>query len=146
ATGNIGAELVAKAPPDGHAVLFAATSFATNPALTRALAFDPAKSFAPVGLVATSSLTVVVYPQLPAKSMREFIELARRQPARPPAQVVSKLNSEMNLLLKEDETRQILAKQGMTAAGGSPEELAQLVRRELARWSRVVAKAGIKAD
>ena len=81
ATGNIGADLVAKSAPDGHTVLFAATSFAVNPAMTR-LPFDPQKSFAPVALVATSSLAVLVNPDLRAGSMREFVALARAQPGK----------------------------------------------------------------
>jgi tripartite-type tricarboxylate transporter receptor subunit TctC len=80
ATGNIGAELVAKAPPDGHSMLFAATSFGSTPALYRNLPFDPLKSFAPLVLIATSGLGLVVHPQLPAKSVREFIQLAKRRP------------------------------------------------------------------
>ena len=82
ATGNIGADFVAKATPDGHTVLFTATSFSTTPALTAKLPFDPLKSFAPVSLVATSSMSLVVHPQLPVKSLKEFIALARREPGR----------------------------------------------------------------
>lgn len=82
ATGNIGADFVAKAPPDGHTMLFTATSFATTPALTAKLPFDPVKSFAPVSLVATSSMSLVVHPQLPVKSLNEFIALAKRQPGK----------------------------------------------------------------
>ena len=82
ATGNIGAEFVAKAAPDGHTLLFVATSFGTTPALARTLPFDPVQSFAPVVLVATSGLVVVVNPQLPARSMRELIELAKREPGK----------------------------------------------------------------
>lgn len=81
ATGNIGTELVAKSPPDGYAVLFAATSFAANPAMTRT-PYDPQKSFAPVALVATSSLAVLVNPEVAARNMREFIALAKAQPGR----------------------------------------------------------------
>jgi tripartite-type tricarboxylate transporter receptor subunit TctC len=81
ATGNIGAEVVAKSPPDGYAVLFAATSFAANHAMTRT-PYDPEKSFAPVALVATSSLAVLVNPELPARNMREFIALAKAQPGK----------------------------------------------------------------
>jgi tripartite-type tricarboxylate transporter receptor subunit TctC len=80
ATGNIGAEFVSKAPPDGHTVLFTATSFGTTPPLFPKLPFDPAKSFAPVVLIATSGLALVVHPQLPVKSVREFIQLARQRP------------------------------------------------------------------
>lgn len=80
ATGNIGAEFVAKAAPDGHVVLMTATSFGTTPALNPKLPFDPVRSFAPVVQVAASALTLVVHPQLPVRSMREFIELAKRRP------------------------------------------------------------------
>lgn len=82
ATGNIGTEYVAKSAPDGHTLLLVATSFGTTPALKASLPFDPVKSFAPVALVATSGLVVVIHPQLPAKSMKEFIDLARRQPGK----------------------------------------------------------------
>ena len=253
ATGNIGADLVAKSAPDGYTLLLAATSFATNPALTPALPFDPVKSFAPVALVATSNLAVVINPALPAKTLPEFLELARSQPgklyygspgnggvqhlamellkletgvnmvhvpykglggamsdviaghvqamisalqsaaphvqsgklrmlvvmsprrapafpevptlqelglreldvetwyalfapaATPPA-VVAKINADFNSLLADPAVKAFLEKQGMSTAGGTPAELAALLRRELARWSRVVAAAGIKAD
>jgi tripartite-type tricarboxylate transporter receptor subunit TctC len=80
ATGNIGTDFVAKAPPDGHVVLMTATSFGTAPALSPKLPFDPIKSFAPVVQTAASTLTLVVHPQLPANSMREFVQLAKRRP------------------------------------------------------------------
>jgi len=80
ATGNIGAEYVAKAPPDGHTVLFTATAFGMTPTLYKNLPFDPVKSFAPVVLIATSGLGLVVHPQLPVKSVREFVQLAKRRP------------------------------------------------------------------
>src|SRR2546425_1139687 len=82
ATGNIGTEYVAKAAPDGYTLLFTATSFGTNPALVRTLPFDPVKSFAPVVLAATSPVAVIVHPQVPAKSLREFIVLARGSPGK----------------------------------------------------------------
>jgi tripartite-type tricarboxylate transporter receptor subunit TctC len=82
ATGNIGADFVAKSAPDGYTLLVAATSFGTNPALARSLPFDPVKSFAPVGLIATSALAVIVNAQVPARDMRELIELARREPGK----------------------------------------------------------------
>jgi tripartite-type tricarboxylate transporter receptor subunit TctC len=252
ATGNIGAEFVAKSAPDGHTFLFVATSFGTTPALTR-VPFDPVKSFAPVALVATSGLVVVINPQLAARSMREFIELAKREPgklhysspgnggpqhlamellkletgmdivhvpykgaagaladvvgghvqatiaalqtAQPhvlsgklravgimsaerspafpevptlkeqglpelevetwygafapagtPSSVVFRVNNDINALLKDSAIREFLAKQGMTPVGGPPERLGELVKRELARWTRVVNAAGIKAD
>ena len=253
ATGTIATAYVAKAAPDGHTLLFVATSFGTTPALRSNLQFDPVKSFAPVALIATSGLGVVVHPQLPAKSMRDFIALAKRRPgelhysspgnggpqhlamelikletkidivhvpykglagamtdlvgghvqamvsalgsaapyvaggrmrllavmmaerspafpevptmkelglanlevytwygafapAGTPAPVVAKVNGDLNALLRLAEIREVLVKQGLNAAGGPPERLGNLVRDELARWKRVVAAAGIKAD
>jgi tripartite-type tricarboxylate transporter receptor subunit TctC len=67
-------------------------------------------------------------------------------PAGTPAGVVAKLNADTNALLAETDLRELLAKQGMIAAGGPPERLGNLVKSELARWARVVAAAGIKPD
>ena len=80
ATGNIGAEFVAKAAPDGHVLLMTATSFGTAPALSGKLPFDPVASFAPVIQIAASEMTFVVHPQLPVQSMRTFIDFAKRRP------------------------------------------------------------------
>ena len=63
-----------------------------------------------------------------------------------PLAVVARVNTELNALLKQSEIRDLLAKQGMAPAGGTPERFGDLVKKELARWSRVVAAAGIKAD
>jgi tripartite-type tricarboxylate transporter receptor subunit TctC len=253
ASGNIGTDFVAKAAPDGYTFLCTATSFGTNPAINRKLPFDPVKSFAPVIQLASSSVAVIVTPGLSAKSMREFLELARSQPgklyysspgsggpqhlamellkldahidlvhvpykgsggaladlvgghvqamivalqtAAPYVQsgklrmlavmsaersqafpevptlkelgladlevetwygvfapagtsgpTVAKLNAGLNALLGRVDVRAFLEKQGMAAAGGSPERFGELVKKELSRWSRVVAAAGIKAD
>jgi tripartite-type tricarboxylate transporter receptor subunit TctC len=253
ATGNIGTDFVAKAAPDGHTLLLVATSFGTTPALQKNLPFDPVKSFEPVVLVATSGLMVVTHPQVPARSMKELIELAKRQPGRmhysspgnggpqhlamelikletgmnivhvpykgaagaladvvgghveatiaavqtayphvqsgklralavmsaersgaypdvptmkeqglpdlevetwyaafapasTPSQIIHKLNSDINSVLRDAQVRQAIEKQGMTAAGGPPQRLAELVKKELPRWNRVVSAAGIKAD
>jgi tripartite-type tricarboxylate transporter receptor subunit TctC len=253
ATGSIGTEFVAKAAPDGHVVLMTATSFATAPALTPKLPFEPLASFTAVVQVAASVLSVVVHPQLPVKSIAEFIQLAKRRPGQllysspgnggpqhlttelikletgidivhvpykgasgavtdlmgghvqamvsalqtisphvragkvrmlavmaderapafpqvptmkeqgwpslvvetwygmfapagtPPA-VVSKLNADVNALLQQAEVRDALARQDLNAVGGSPERFAEMVKRELARWQRVVAAAKIKPD
>ena len=61
-----------------------ATSFGTTPALSRRLPFDPVRSFAPVVQIAASELTLVVHPQLPVKSLPEFIRLAQRRPGHVP--------------------------------------------------------------
>ena len=253
AGGNIGAESVARAPADGYTLLLAATSFSSNPTLTKALPYDPIKSFAPVALVATGGLGVYVHPSLPAKTLREFIAYAKTQPGKlyysspgtgnvqhlamellkqetgmdivhvpykgaggaiadlvggqvqatvaalqtvaahvhsgrirmlavmsaqrseafpdvptlkeqglpdievetwyalfapagTPEPIVAKWNAELNELLKEPDVKEVLAKQGLVPAGGTPQRLGERVKRELARWTAVVKKSGIKAE
>jgi tripartite-type tricarboxylate transporter receptor subunit TctC len=252
ATGNIGADAVAKSAPDGYTLLLTATSFTTNPALKPA-PFDPVKDFAPIALLATGALGVYINPQVPAKNMRELVALVKSQPgklyysspgnggpqhlamellkletgmdiihvpykgaagaitdlvggqvqamisalqtvaphvksgrlrmlavmsshradafpdvptlkeaglpdlevetwyamfapAETAAATVSRVNRDVNELLQEADVRAVLAKQGLEAAGGTPEALGARVKRELANWTRVVKAAGIKAD
>ncbi|HZS66776.1 MAG TPA: tripartite tricarboxylate transporter substrate binding protein [Burkholderiales bacterium] len=252
ATGNIGADFAAKAAPDGYTLLLTATSFTTNPALKPA-PFDPVADFAPIALVATGALGVYINPQMPAKSMREFVALVKSQPGKlyysspgnggpqhlamellkletgmdiihvpykgaagaitdlvggqvqamisalqtvaphvkngrlrmlavmsshraeafpevptlkeaglpdlevetwyamfapagTPAAIVGRANRDVNELLKEADVREVLAKQGLEPAGGTPDALGARVKRELANWTRVVNAAGIKAD
>lgn len=80
ASGAIGTDLVAKALPDGHTLLFTATAHGTVPALKRNLPYDAAKSFTPVALTATSALALVVGPQVPAAKMGDFVTLAKSRP------------------------------------------------------------------
>ena len=80
ASGVIGTEAVAKAAPDGYTFLFAATSFGTVAALQPKLPYDPIKSFAPVSLLGTSVMTLVVNNQFPAQNVREFVEQVKKQP------------------------------------------------------------------
>jgi tripartite-type tricarboxylate transporter receptor subunit TctC len=80
ASGIIGAAAVAKAAPDGYTFLFAATSFSTLAAINPTLPYDPVKSFAPVSLLGTSAMTLVVNSKFPANNVREFVEQIKKQP------------------------------------------------------------------
>ena len=81
AGGNIGADLVAKSAPDGYTLMMGAVATqAIDPALYRKIPYDAAKDFAPVALVAQVPNILVVNPSVPAKSVRELIELARAKP------------------------------------------------------------------
>jgi tripartite-type tricarboxylate transporter receptor subunit TctC len=81
AGGNIGMELAAKSPPDGHTIVFALTAqLAVNPALYKKLPYDPIKDFEPITLLATGPYILVVHPSLPVKSVNELIALARARP------------------------------------------------------------------
>jgi len=67
-------------------------------------------------------------------------------PASTPAEILRKLNGEINAILALPEIKDILTKQGLIPAGGEPERLSKLVRAELERWTRVIAEAKIRAD
>jgi tripartite-type tricarboxylate transporter receptor subunit TctC len=67
-------------------------------------------------------------------------------PAGTPAEIVSRLNAEMNALLRQPDVRETLGKQGLAATGGTPEQLAQLTRNDMERWAKVVQAAKIEPD
>jgi len=81
AGGLIGIEAAAKSNPDGHVILFAATAFSTLPALRTKTPYDPLKSFAPIVLMGASPLVLVVTNNTPAKTVREFVDYAKKQPS-----------------------------------------------------------------
>jgi tripartite-type tricarboxylate transporter receptor subunit TctC len=81
AGGNIGAEAVASAVPDGYTLLMGNNSIlATNASLYKKLPYDPVKDFKPISLVGNQANILVVNPQLPVKSMGELIQLAKAKP------------------------------------------------------------------
>lgn len=82
ASGNIGAELVAKSPPDGYTIMLATITLATNPSMYKLLNFDPIKDFAPVTLVAGVPHVLVVSPSLPVNSVKDLITLAKVEPGK----------------------------------------------------------------
>ena len=82
AGGNIAAESVAKAPPDGNTLLMSFTSHAINASLYPSLPFDPEKDFTPLTMVSTSPAVLVAHPSLPAANLRELIALAKAKPGK----------------------------------------------------------------
>jgi tripartite-type tricarboxylate transporter receptor subunit TctC len=79
AGGTIAGEIVANAPKDGHTLLIVSIAGAINPWL-RKMNYDTVKSFAPVAVLATAPNVAVVHPGLPAKSVKEFVALAKQKP------------------------------------------------------------------
>jgi tripartite-type tricarboxylate transporter receptor subunit TctC len=253
ASSNIGTEFVAKAIPDGHVLLVTATSFATNAAINPGLRYDPVAGFAPVGVLANGTLSLVISNATPVTTVQDLVALARRSPgqlnygssgngtpqhltmelfkldakvnithvpykgtagaindlmggrldamfipvhtalpyvqqgqmrmiaviapernavvpqvptmkeagypgvqvgawyamlapAGTPPEVIAKLNADVNAVINAPETHAVLARQGFSPLTGTPARLAELIRTELARWPRVVAAAGIRAD
>jgi tripartite-type tricarboxylate transporter receptor subunit TctC len=79
AGGVIGTELASKAPADGYTLLVISLAHAVNPWLYK-LPYDPIKAFAPIGVMASGPNVVVVNPELPVKSIRELVALAKQKP------------------------------------------------------------------
>ncbi len=81
ATGNIGAELVAKAPADGYTLLMGqAGNLTINISLMAKMPFDPVRDFSPVTLVASTPNVLVVHPSLPVRTVKDLIALAKAKP------------------------------------------------------------------
>lgn len=254
ASGNIGTEIVATAPPDGYTLLMTANTIVLNRSLFRNIPYDPVKDFVPVAPLAVGRLALVVHPSVKAVTAAELVALAKSHPgtiyyaspgngtphhlamevfrsaaginlvhvpykgtagavqdlvggqvgvmflpvhvalplvesgklvmlaaggaqraaatpgvpslaeaagvtvvdtdiwygvyapARTPADVVDRLNAAMNRLLRRPDIVDSLARQGLQATGGTPEDLATLTRTDLERWAKVVREARIGAD
>ena len=80
ASGNIGAEYVARAAPDGYTILTCIASNASNIALMKKVPFDLVRDFAPVSLMVTVPEMILSHPSLPAKNVRELVALAKSRP------------------------------------------------------------------
>ena len=254
AGGIIGAETAARSAPDGYTLFLGGVgSHGINPNLHARLGYDPVTDFAPISLIASAPLILVVHPSVPAKSVKELIQLAqakpgqlnfasngkggsshlaaemfkmmtttdmvhvpykglspaltdllsgqvqlmfsstvailpqvragklrplamtgaRRSPAMPdvptiaesgvpgyetaswygvlapagtPRAIVERLNRQIVKITHAPDVRERLATEGADPVGSSPEEFAAHIKRELARWAKVIKQAGIEAD
>ncbi len=82
AAGNIGADMVAKAVPDGHTILLFVNSYTINTSLYRNLSWDLVRDFAPIGRYATSPLVMVVNDKVPVQKFSEFVTYAKANPGK----------------------------------------------------------------
>ncbi len=82
AGGNIGMATVAKAPADGYTILLASSSYTVNPSLYAKPAYDPDKDFAPVTKAAASPNGLFVNPAIPARSVKELVDLLKANPGK----------------------------------------------------------------
>ena len=253
AAGAIGIDSVARAAPDGYTYLFTSTAFGTLAAINPKLPYDPNRSFAPVMLMGTSPLSLVVNNYFPARTVKEFIAQVKKRPgdlnyassgtgsvfhltmellqsetgtrmvhvrykgttgvmsdlvaghvqaslmvfqtaaplvqngrlrmlavmsprrtqllpevptiveagypnmvveawtgvmvpARTPPAVIGKFNGEVNKILALQEVKDTASKAGVTLAGGTPETLDALVKKEIQQWTRVVQRANVKPE
>jgi len=252
AGGNLGAELALKSPPDGYTLLLIAGSYTVNPSLYK-LPFDSGSDISPIIQVSQGPFVVAVHPSVPAKTLKEFIDLAKKQPdkfsyasagqgsvthlatelfldmakikvvhvpykgtgpalndsiagnvqlifgsvsttlqhiksgrlrglavttskrisAVPelptvaeagvpgydvilwhglvgpkgiPKAIVDRLNGEAAQILKSKAMEDLLAADGVTPAGGTPEQFQALIKSDIERWRKVVERAGIKVE
>jgi tripartite-type tricarboxylate transporter receptor subunit TctC len=81
AAGTIGADVVAKSPPDGYTLMVHSTTHVGNPWLYKKLPYDTLKDFTPVGLIASQPGVLVVHPSLPVKTVKDLIALAKAKPS-----------------------------------------------------------------
>ena len=252
AGGNLGAEQALKAAPDGYTLLLIAGSYAVNPSLYK-LPFDSGNDISPIIQLSQGPFVVAVHPTVPVKTLKELIDLAKKQPdklsyasagqgsithlaselfldmakikivhvpykgtgpalndaisgnvqlifgsvsttlqhiksgrlrglavtttkrisAAPelptvaeagvagyevilwhglvgpkgiPKAIVDRLNSEAGQILKSKAMEDLLAADGVTPAGGSPEQFQALIKSDIERWRKVVMQAGIKVE
>jgi tripartite-type tricarboxylate transporter receptor subunit TctC len=80
AGGNIGAELVAKAVPDGYTLLYTASQIAVSRVLSKNLRFDPQRDLRAISMTISIPLVLAVHPSLPARNLKELVALAKAQP------------------------------------------------------------------
>ncbi len=82
AGGNLGAEIAAHAPPDGHTIVLGTNTHAINMSLYAKPGYDLIRDFAPIGLVSSAPMVLIVHPSLPVKSVKDLIAHAKRMPSK----------------------------------------------------------------
>src|SRR5450631_3094475 len=80
AGGNVGTEYAAKTPPDGYTIVLGTPSISISPGLYKKLGYDPVRDFAPISLVAQIPNVLLVHPSVPAKTLKELLQLAKANP------------------------------------------------------------------
>ena len=80
AGGNLGVETAKRAAPDGYTIVAVSTGFIINPSMYSKIGYDPLKDFAPISLVAASPNVITVHPSVPAKNLKELIDLVKAKP------------------------------------------------------------------
>jgi tripartite-type tricarboxylate transporter receptor subunit TctC len=82
ASGNVGLELASKAPPDGYTIVLSSPVIALSPLLYAKLNYDPHKDLAPVSLVGAVRNVLVIHPSVPAKTLKDLVQIARQNPGK----------------------------------------------------------------
>ena len=119
----IGTDAVAKAPPDGYTLLIVPTTFTVNAALNEKLPFDPERDFEPITILVKNPLLFSVNAQIPAKTLTEFVALAKSQPGKL-NYGTSGASTQAHLLIEMWSERAGIKMQHIPYKGGAPAALA----------------------
>jgi tripartite-type tricarboxylate transporter receptor subunit TctC len=119
----IGTDAVAKATPDGYSLLIVPTTFTVNAALNGKLAFDLERDFAPIAVLVKNPLIFAVNAKVPARSLQEFVALAKAQPGKL-NYGTSGASTQAHLLLEMWNARAGIKMQHVPYRGGAPAALA----------------------
>ena len=172
ASSNIAAEAVARASPDGYTLLLISTANAVNASMFK-LNFDFIRDIVPVASIVRVPLVMEVHPSVPAKTVPEFIAYAKANPGKinmasagtgalthmagemfktlagvapksTTAELIERLNKEVNISIADPKFKARLANLGGTVLGGSPADFGKLISDEIKKWSKVIVAANIK--
>ena len=145
ANGNIAAEFVAKAPPDGYTLLLGQDSiFVINPYLYKKMPVDVRQALVPVSPVATNAFVLAINPSVPAKTFQEFIEIARK--SNPPLTYASGGNgSQHHLMMEMLKQRAGIELMHVPYKGGAPATTATLAGETQVMFSGTSVSPQVKA-
>ena len=164
-------QIAAKAAPDGYTLLMgSSTQFSISPALRAKLPFDPVRDYTPIAQAALTPVILTAQAAHPARSLQELIqsakakapagdvmsygstgfggaphiagELLQRTAGMPPA-ILHKINAALMRALNVPELREQFANQGVELVSSTPDALAQYVKSELTRWTKVLKEMGV---
>ena len=153
--GTIAYSFVAKSPPDGHTLLIAPASFTMGPHLSRNPVYNPVTDFAAINLVADVPFAMVVPASLPVRTVKEFVELAKKSPSKlsfgsvgvgTPPDIIATLNREIAAIIADPGFQQRMTAIGVDVVGTTPAAYAKMLRDDYEKWSKVIAAAGIKPE
>src|SRR5436305_655570 len=142
---TIGMQMAARAAPDGYTFVFAtAAALVTNPYTFKSLPYDPVADFVPVAMVAKGPFIALTHPSVPAKTLGELLV---PRPARTPAEIVARMNRELDKILKDPAIVSQLATVGFFTEGAdTPEATRAFVRSQHDLWGKVAHDIGLRPE